>query len=202
VLPLLNDTVQASDLMYKIALQNTIMRNKTQLLLLLIFVIGCNQQKSIPENKVSSSGEHSLKYKSETKPSINDDSIMHYFIQVAAKPVEVPEDGNPYISDLETVKNIARPPKPYMHQPKYSMEKLYGVWGGKDAPVADFNISKAYIDVGDYEGDSRMPYIVDKDELIIFYNDFIRKGKIKFLSNDSLLISWPSGEQGYVRWKD
>jgi hypothetical protein len=195
-------TFYANSELHHIYNYHKLLRNKTQLLLLLIFAIGCNHPKPAPENQAINAGAHSTKHTSETKPSMNDDSIMHYFIQVAAKPMEVPEDGNPYISDLETVKNIARPPKPYIQQPKYSMEKLYGVWGGKDAPVADFNISKAYIDIGDYEGDGRMPYIVDKDELIIFYNDFIRKGKIKFLSNDSLLISWPSGEQGYVRWKE
>jgi hypothetical protein len=49
-----------------------------------------------------------------------------------------------------------------------------------------------------------MPYLLNKDSLTIFYNDFIQKGKIVSVGKDTLIIHWDESERTtqYVEWKN
>ena len=49
-----------------------------------------------------------------------------------------------------------------------------------------------------------MPYILDKNEITIFYNDFIQKGIISSAEKDTLKIKWNDIdiETEYVRFED
>jgi hypothetical protein len=49
-----------------------------------------------------------------------------------------------------------------------------------------------------------MPYLLNQDSLTIFYNDFIKKGKIVSVSKDNLKIHWDEAERPteYVEWKN
>ena len=57
--------------------------------------------------------------------------------------------------------------------------------------------------VVDYDGDGAMPYILNKDSLTIFYNDFIQKGLIVSISKETLIICWDhTGKPTkYIEWK-
>jgi hypothetical protein len=135
-----------------------------------------------------------------------EDSIMNFYIAMAHKFDTIPADNNSFISDDPEVKNIARPNRTYIKNPKYSLFNFFGVWGGdENEPVSDFRVDKDIFDVADYEGNANMPYILYNDSLIVFYNDFIRNGKIIFSSKDSLVIRWKNFDGNYIhsynRWE-
>ncbi|MES2546014.1 MAG: hypothetical protein V4548_14110 [Bacteroidota bacterium] len=136
--------------------------------------------------------------------SKRDDSIMKHFIRIAQLD-STSEDNYSLISDALQIKNIARPDRSYIQNPKYSLDNFFGVWGGgENQPVADFQVDAKNFEVGDYDGNGTMPYILYKDSIIVFYNDFIRNGKIINSTKDSLTIRW-KGSDGYdypyTRWK-
>jgi hypothetical protein len=56
----------------------------------------------------------------------------------------------------------------------------------------------------DYDGDGAMPYILDKNEITIFYNDFVQKGIITSVENDTLKIKWSDieKESEYVKFEN
>nr|WP_152565674.1 hypothetical protein [Nonlabens ulvanivorans] len=58
--------------------------------------------------------------------------------------------------------------------------------------------------VVDYDGNGDMPYILDKNEITIFYNDFIQKGIITSTKNDKLKIKWSDfdEETEYVKFEN
>lgn len=130
--------------------------------------------------------------KTEKWDSLVQDSIeLCHYLKNAHLSVYPEEYYNAEIADVESLKNINRPSKSYVLKPKFDTNCLYHVWGGfNDEPVSDFRIDKEFIDIAEYDGNANMPYIWIKDSLYIFYNDFVRKGKIIKLNNDTLMIAW------------
>jgi|GEM_PF-972886 len=179
---------------------------KKLILISATFMISCSINKKNEENQNSTEVEINSKNDNQEIAPLNreDDSIMRHYIYIANLNNEIPE-GNPYIEDIESIKNIDRPSRSYIKESTFSTSNLFGVWGRENEPVSDFRIDAKTFDAADYFGNGNMPYIIYKDSIIIFYNDFISKGKIVYNSSDSLAIKWKANEedyiQGYSRWK-
>jgi hypothetical protein len=58
--------------------------------------------------------------------------------------------------------------------------------------------------VVNYDGDGGMPYILDKNEITIFYNDFVQTGIITSTENDTLKIKGSDIEKEteYVKFEN
>lgn len=82
---------------------------------------------------------------------------------------------------------------------------LFGVWTeNRNSPHADFLINKNEFYIADYDGDGSFRYLINGNEIEIFYKDFSRKGLIYSVSKDSLIIKWNDDEQvsKYARYKN
>jgi hypothetical protein len=109
-----------------------------------------------------------------------------------------------YNTDLER-KNIDRPNKTIIINPTVDTTELFKIWTlDPDGPHADFWFKQTEFYVVDYDGVGAMPYLLNQDSLTIFYNDFIKKGKIVSVSKDNLKIHWDEAERPteYVEWKN
>lgn len=162
-----------------------------KLILLLTLLIGCKQPV-----KDCCSGE----------PRAKADTMPQHWLVIGFNSNKIPEQGNAYIEDLATVKNIERPDRSYVLSPGPDTALLFGVWSsGPDAPVADFEWKVNGFMVGDYDGNGDMPFVLKQDTLAVFYNDFVRTGIIAAVNKDSLRIRWIDPERelmwSYVRWK-
>jgi hypothetical protein len=106
-------------------------------------------------------------------------------------------------TDLEETENIQRPKKSKILSSKYSLDKIFAVWTlDPNGPHADFELSEKSFFVVDYDGDGDMPYILNEDTITVYYNDFITRGVIKKVTDESLIISWDNNEEtNYVKWK-
>jgi hypothetical protein len=162
-------------------------------LILLLFTVACGQRNG---NKEISGSKDGMTLDS-----------ADYFISLAYKQSDtLLGDVNQFISDVKGMPNIERPKQSLIINSKYSLKDLRGVWGGApDEPVADFELDSSYFLVADYDGNGDMPYILHTDSIYVFYNDFIRKGKIIYSTKDSLVISWrtfdSSDNHKYRRWE-
>jgi hypothetical protein len=59
--------------------------------------------------------------------------------------------------------------------------------------------------VVEYDGDGDMPYEVDGDRLIVYYNDFILRGRIVDATNtEPLVIHWDAQAEPttYYKWEN
>ena len=109
-----------------------------------------------------------------------------------------------YNTDLK-IKNIDRPEKSKITNAIFDTTHLFKIWTlYPNGPHADFLFNPTEFYVVDYDGDGAMPYTIDKDSLTIFYNDFIKKGKIVSVLKDTLKIHWNGDERltEYVEWKN
>ena len=109
-----------------------------------------------------------------------------------------------YNTDLEN-ENIDRPKKTIITNPTVDTTQLFKIWTLDPAgPHANFWFKSTEFYVLDYDGDGAMPYLLNRDSLIIFYNDFIQKGKIVSVSKDTLKIQWNNTESPtqYLEWKN
>ena len=101
--------------------------------------------------------------------------------------------------------NIDRPEKSIITNPTVDTTELFKIWTlDLDGPHADFWFKPNEFYVVDYDGDGAMPYLLNRDSLTIFYNDFIQKGKIVSVGKDTLKIHWNESERPtqYVEWKN
>jgi len=108
-----------------------------------------------------------------------------------------------YNSDNEKIENIKRPEYSIFKNLEIDTSKLFGIWiQDPNGPHADFWITAKSFYVVDYDGDGNMPYILDKNEISIFYNDFIQKGVIISSEIDTLKIRWENitSESKYVKF--
>ena len=83
--------------------------------------------------------------------------------------------------------------------------QAFGIWTqDPSGPHADFWLTAKSFYVVDYDGDGAMPYILEKNKITIFYNDFIQKGTITSTSQDILKIKWSDmdRETEYVRFEN
>ncbi len=109
-----------------------------------------------------------------------------------------------YNTDLES-KNIDRPEKSIITNPIVDTTELFKIWTlDPDGPHADFWFKSTEFYVVDYDGDGAMHYLLNRDSLTLFYNDFIQKGKIVSVSKDTLKIHWNDTERPtqYLEWKN
>jgi len=108
-----------------------------------------------------------------------------------------------YNTDSKEIKNIERPEKPIFKNLVIDTTKLFGIWvQDPNGPHADFWLTAKSYYIVDYDGDGGMPYVLDKNELTIYYNDFIEKGTIISTENDTLKIKWAdrNNETEYVKF--
>lgn len=87
---------------------------------------------------------------------------------------------------------------------KFDINLLFGIWTyDPKGPHADFHLSRKSFYVVDYDGNGEMPYLIHKDSIKVFYNDFTSVGIITYVTNDSLIIDWDnSGNMYYTKWKE
>ena len=96
-----------------------------------------------------------------------------------------------YNSDNKNIENIERPEKTIIRNLEIDTTKAFGVWTRfPNDPVAEFRLDSESFFVADYDGNGAMPYILNKNELTIFYNDFIKRGVITSTKNNTLKIKW------------
>jgi hypothetical protein len=110
-----------------------------------------------------------------------------------------------YNTDNSKIKNIERPEKTIIRNLAVDTTKVFGIWTqNPNGPHADFWLTKKSFYVVDYDGDGAMPYILDKNEITIFYNDFIQKGIITSTENNILKIKWSDieNETEYVKFEN
>lgn len=108
-----------------------------------------------------------------------------------------------YNTDLKSVPNINRPEKSVVTDPSFDTALLWQIWSlDNEGPHADFWWKEAYFRIVDYDGNGSMPYLLKQDSLTVYYNDFIKKGIVKKVSQDSLQIQWHGQERptNYVKW--
>jgi len=110
-----------------------------------------------------------------------------------------------YNTDLSGIENIGRPDSSRIIDPTIDTLQLFKIWTlDPDGPHADIWFKKEFFYVVDYDGDGDMPYLLHKDSLTIYYNDFIQKGRIVRVNKDTLSIIWDGvGEvTHYVEWRN
>lgn len=110
-----------------------------------------------------------------------------------------------YNTDNPEIENIKRPEKTIIRNLEIDTTKAFGIWAkDPNGPHADFWLTAESFYVVDYDGDGAMPYILDKNEITIFYNDFVQKGIITSTKNDTLKIKWSDFdvETKYVKFKN
>jgi hypothetical protein len=110
-----------------------------------------------------------------------------------------------YNTDNPSVVNIKRPERTLILNSVIDTTSLFRIWTRyADAPHATFKIDAKEFYVVDYDGDGAMPYILNRDSLIIYYNDFIQKGRIMKVTKDILTIRWndAKGPTDYLVWKN
>ena len=110
-----------------------------------------------------------------------------------------------YNTDNSEIENIERPEKTIIRNLAIDTTKVFGIWTqDPNEPHADFWLTKKSFYVVDYDGNGAMPYILDKNEITIFYNDFIQKGTITSTKNDTLKIKWSDIEKEteYVKFEN
>lgn len=109
-----------------------------------------------------------------------------------------------YNTDLET-ENIGRPEKTIITNPTVDTIHLFKIWTlDPDGPHADFWLKRTEFYVVDYDGNGAMPYILDKNKITIYYNDFVQQGIITSTENDTLKIKWSDfdTETEYVKFEN
>lgn len=110
-----------------------------------------------------------------------------------------------YNTDNLEIDNIIRPEKTIIRNLETDTTKLFGIWAqDPNGPHADFWLTAKSFYVVDYDGDGSMPYILDKNKIVIFYNDFVQKGMITSASKDTLKIKWSDidVETEYVKFEN
>ena len=95
-----------------------------------------------------------------------------------------------YNTDNPEIENIKRPEKSIIRNLAIDTTQAFGIWTqDPNGPHADFWLTSESFYVVDYDGNGEMPYILDKNVITIFYNDFVQKGIITSTTNDTLKIN-------------
>jgi hypothetical protein len=108
-----------------------------------------------------------------------------------------------YNTDLKSVENIERPGHSTV-QTLLDTNILFQTWTIDPlGPHADFEISRHWFSIADYDGNGDMPYELIERNLKVYYNDFIQNGEIISAEKDSLKIMWEDRNEitVYQRWK-
>ncbi len=108
-------------------------------------------------------------------------------------------------TDNSEIENIERPEKTIIRNLTIDTTKAFGIWTlDPNGPHADFWLTAKSFYVVDYDGDGDRPYILDKNEITIFHNDFVQKGIITSTENNTLKIKWSDigKEIKYVKFEN
>lgn len=99
-------------------------------------------------------------------------------------------------------KNLIEVQKSIITNPAFPIENILGIWAEDlSGPHADFELTKNYFYVVDYDGNGDIPYEINDNKIKIHFPDSEQIGLIKKAKNDSLIIYWASGEfTTYLRW--
>lgn len=141
---------------------------------------------------------------SESNIVIHDSDSMNGYNQLADEQNRKTFTISEYNTDLDS-KDIERPEKALIKNPTFDTALLFKIWtSDPDGPHADFWFNRTEFYVVDYDGNGAMPYLIDQNSLTIFYNDFIQKGIIVSVGNDTLKIHWNESEKPteYVEWNN
>lgn len=112
-----------------------------------------------------------------------------------------------YNTDIQSIPNIDRPTNSTIKDFKFSTKNFFGIWVHDTTPEtrhATFQITKHFFYMVDYDGNSDMSYEVDKDSITVYFNDFIKRGRIIDAgASDSIIIHWNNSEKPstYYKWK-
>jgi len=107
-----------------------------------------------------------------------------------------------YSAGTSEIVNIEQPEKTIFLDLEIDTTKLFGTWiQDPTAPFADFHVTKESFNIVDFDGEGEMPYILEKNEIIVFYRNVGHKGIITSTKNDTLKIRWSDNEKeiGYVK---
>ena len=109
-----------------------------------------------------------------------------------------------YKSEKRKHKNIKQPKKTIIRNLEIDTTKLFGLWSqDPTGPFADFYISSKSFNVVDFDGEGIEPYIIDKNNITVFYGNLIHNGIITLVENDTLKIQWTgtSFETKYLKFQ-
>ncbi|MFY0599910.1 MAG: hypothetical protein JXR03_09590 [Cyclobacteriaceae bacterium] len=124
---------------------------------------------------------------------------------ISTKEVEIVDQSTELETTLEIANNdvielleepifydsMGRPNRPVFRNIKVDTSELFGVWTQDlTYPNAEFLMSEKYYYIADYDGDGRIPYILEENLLTVFFEYEKSTGKIEKVGNDSLLILW------------
>ena len=110
-----------------------------------------------------------------------------------------------YNTDNPEIENINRTKKTIIRNLEIDTTKAFGIWTQDSyGPHADFWLTAKSFYVVDYDGDGAMPYILNKNKITIFYNDFVQTGIITSTETDTLKIKWSDmkKETEYVKFEN
>lgn len=145
----------------------------------------------------------SINLKKEDKLQL--DTISESFNELAYPSNDRINTISEFNTDNPEIENINRPIKTIIRNLEIDTSQAFGIWvQDPNGPHADFRLSKKDFLVVDYDGDGHMPYILDKNEITIFFNDFEYNGIINSTKNDTLKIKWSDAEieSVYVKFKN
>lgn len=131
--------------------------------------------------------------------------LAHGYNELADEDEKEIYEISDYNTDNPDIVNINRPKRTLISNPIIDTTSLFRIWTKyTDAPHATFVISSKAFYVVDYDGDGSMPYILNRDSLTIYYNDFIQKGRIINVTKDTLTIKWSDTKSSthYLEWKN
>lgn len=139
-----------------------------------------------------------------TEASTKTDAIKTYH-ELANPEKRTTLTVSEYNTDNPDIENLKRPSKTIIRNLEIDTTKVFGIWT-RDAngQHAEFRLNSKSFFVVDYDGDGNIPYLLDKNEITIFYNDFIQKGIITSTENNSLKIKWSDAdtETKYVKFEN
>jgi hypothetical protein len=156
--------------------------------LLAIIVSTCNNQTKTTTNK--------------SEKSIVADTINHGYNELANPDKRESFTISDFNTDNTETKNIGRPNSSIIST-HLDTALLFGIWSSDpEGPHSDFWLTSKSFFVVDYDGDGDMPYELTDRKLRIYYNDFIKEGKIISVDKDTLKIMWKDFDNinNYVRW--
>lgn len=110
-----------------------------------------------------------------------------------------------YNSEYPEIENIKRPEKTIIKNLEIDTTEAFGIWTQyPNEPHADFWLNSESFFIVDYDGDGAMPYILDKNSITIFSDDFVQTGIIISTKNDTLKIKWSDldKETIYVKFEN
>lgn len=164
--------------------------NTTIAVLIISLTVSCNSQ-SKAEKKA-------------TEKKVAIDSVNHGYNELANPSNRSSYTISDFNSDNPEIENIQRPNQSIINT-KLDTKKLFAIWtNDPNGPHADFEITKKFFSVVDYDGNGDMPYELIGNHLKIYYNDFIQEGEIISVDKDTLKIKWREIENvnRYVKWKE